>query len=159
MVEPIVKQIHLSLLKKQKTIAVAESCTGGLVSKLLTELSESSKYFLLGVTSYSNQAKMDILRVPARLLHKYGAVSAAVAQKMAQGVRKLAKTDFGIGITGIAGPAGGTPTKPVGTVFIAVAGKNKTAYKKSRFRGSRTNIRKKSALEALRLLKNFLGKF
>jgi nicotinamide-nucleotide amidase len=156
MAQDIVYQIHKLLIKTRKTIAVAESCTGGLLSSLLTQVSGSSSYFKLGVVAYSNTAKEKVLSVPQRLIARKGAVSEEVAIKLAQGVRKLAKADFGIGITGIAGPTGATPHKPVGTVFIAIASKNKTICKKFHFRGSRTSIRIKSAIKALELLKTHL---
>jgi nicotinamide-nucleotide amidase len=152
----LIEQIHKTLIKKQKTLAVAESCTGGLVSVLLTQIPGSSQYFILGVVVYSNKTKQTLLKIPARLIAKKGAVSKEVAQKMAQSVRKIAKADFGIGITGIAGPTGGTFKKPVGTVFIAIDGKNKKLCKKFLFKGNRIVIRKKSALKALELLKKIL---
>lgn len=154
--ELIVKQIHSLLLKNKKTVAVAESCTGGLLSELLTYIGGSSKLFILGVIAYNNKVKADILKVPAGILAKNGAVSADVAKKMAQNIRKTAKSDFGIGITGIAGPSGATPHKPIGTVFIAVSAKNKTICNKFHFTGNRAVIRKKAALKALELLKNSL---
>ena len=137
-----------------KTVAVAESCTGGLLSSLLTYIGCSSKYFILGIVAYSNKSKQDILKIPAGFIAKKGTVSQEVAEKLAQNVRKMAKTDFGIGVTGIAGPTGGTPKKPAGTVFIAVTSKNKTISKKFHFTGNRAAIRKKSALKALELLKS-----
>jgi nicotinamide-nucleotide amidase len=152
----VITQAHKTLLKSGKTIAVAESCTGGLLSSFLTQLSGSSKYFSLGVVTYSNKAKERILGVPGRVIAKNGAVSTPVARLMAEKVRSLAKTDFGIGITGIAGPVGGSPLKPVGTVFIAVAGKNRIIYKKFCFKGSRSSIRNRSSLEALKLLRTLL---
>ena len=154
--EVIVKQIHSLLLKKKKAIAVAESCTGGLLSNLLTYIKGSSRYFILGVVAYSNRSKQDILKIPAGFIAKNGAVSAEVAKKMAQNIRKIAKTDFGLGITGIAGPSGATSNKPVGTVFIAISRKNKTINKKFHFTGNRAVIRKKIALKALDLLKSLL---
>jgi len=126
--ESIVNQVHKSLLKKGKTLAVAESCTGGIVSSMLTQLPGSSAYFLLGVVTYSNQAKQSILRIPSKLITTKGAVSREVAQKMAQSVRLVSGADFGIGITGVAGPSGGTKRKPKGTVFIAVS-QEKTSSK------------------------------
>lgn len=153
MTQLIVKHIHSLLLKNQKTLSVAESCTGGLFSKLLTDISGSSKYFILGVVAYSNQAKINILKIPAELIDKQGAVSQEVAQKMAESIRKIAKTDFGIGVTGIAGSTGGTLQKPVGTVFIAIDSKNKKICKKFHFTGNRISIRKQAALKALKLLK------
>lgn len=147
----IITKIHNFLLKNNKTIAVAESCTGGLISNSLTKLSGSSKYFILGAVTYSNKAKENILKIPHKIIVKNGAVSEAVALLMAKNIRKIAKTDFGIGITGIAGPTGGTPLKPVGTIFIAVSNKNKTICKRFQFKGRRSQIRKKSASETLKL--------
>ncbi|MGD0336449.1 MAG: nicotinamide-nucleotide amidohydrolase family protein [Candidatus Omnitrophota bacterium] len=154
--QPFVKKVHAFLIKKRKTLAVAESCTGGLISKLLTELPGSSSYFSLGVVTYSNKAKEKILKIPGQLIAKKGAVSIEVARKMASSVRRISGADFGIGVTGIAGPGGATAAKPVGTVFIAIAGKHETLCKKFKFSGSRNTIRKKAALESLRLLGTFL---
>jgi len=151
--EYIVNQIHGILIKNKKTVAVAESCTGGLLSNLLTQISGSSQYFILGVVAYSNKAKVNILRIPAHLIAKKGAVSKGIAQKMAQSIRKLAQTDFGIGITGIAGPTGATPKKPIGTVFIAINSRNKNICKRYHFKGNRFAIRKKAALKSLELLR------
>ncbi len=150
-----VKQIHKSLIKNNRSVAAAESCTGGLLSSLLTRFSGSSRYFKLGVVPYGSQAKHRILSIPAKMLKQKGSVSSDVARHMAQAVRKLAKSDFGIGITGIAGPTGGSPQKPVGTVFIAVSGKDKTISQEFHFTGNRTTIRNKSALKSLELLKTF----
>jgi nicotinamide-nucleotide amidase len=154
--ESIVGQVHKNLIQKKKTIAVAESCTGGLVSDLLTHLSGSSKFFILGVVAYNNRVKTSILKVPPKIIQQKGAVCAEVAAKMAEQIRKLAKTGFGIGITGIAGPTGGRPQKPVGTVFIAVDGRNIGICKEFHFTGSRDSIRKKAALKSLELLKTIL---
>lgn len=156
--EHIIAQIHKLLVKKGKTVAIAESCTGGLLSGYLTQNSGSSQYFLLGLISYSNQSKIDILGVPAALIAKKGAVNTEVALKMAKEIRRMASADFGIGITGIAGPGGGTREKPVGTVFIAVTGKKNGVCRKFSFRGNRGAIRKESALKALLLLKKLMGK-
>ena len=157
MAKPLLNQIRSLLIEKAKTVAVAESCTGGLLSKLLTDLPGSSRYFIFGAVTYSNQAKIKILRLQAGLIAKNGAVSAAVAGKMAQNARKLFKTDFGIAITGIAGPGGGSKDKPVGTVFIAVDSLRRRICKKFLFYGSRKNIRMQSALESLELLKKCLA--
>lgn len=156
MAQGIINQIHSSLIKKGKTVAVAESCSGGLLSNLLTGISGSSKYFILGVVVYSNRAKESILKIPSGLLIKKGAVSKEVARSMAQSVRKLAKAGLGIGVTGIAGPTGGSLKKPVGTVFIAIDGMNKKICREFRFAGTRAVIRKKAALEALKLLKKLI---
>jgi len=152
----ITGQIHRLLLKKHKTLAVAESCSGGLLSKLLTDMAGSSKYYLLGIVAYSNEAKGKILNIPASTIAQKGAVSQEVADLMANSVRKLARADFGIGVTGIAGPTGGSKAKPVGTVFIAVGSKNINVRKKFIFTGNRLTIRQKAALQALRLLKSYL---
>lgn len=141
--------VHIQLLKSKKTVAVAESCTGGLLSSLLTRITGSSRYFILGIVAYSNYAKQKILKIPASLIAKRGAVSKETALKMAESVRRLAKTDFGIAVTGIAGPTGGTKERPVGTVFIALSGKNKKICKNFNFKGSRNTIRRKAALKAL----------
>lgn len=152
MFDKILKQIHKKLLKQKKTVAIAESCTGGLLSYLLTETPGSSKYLLQGIVAYSNASKTKILNVPAKTISKYGAVSHNVAVLMAENIRKKTNSDFALSITGIAGPTGGTQTKPVGTVFICLSDKNKTIYREFIFRGNRKAIRKKSAQQALRLL-------
>lgn len=154
--EHIVIKIHKSLIKKQKTVAVAESCTGGLLSCLLTELAGSSKYYMLGVVTYSNKAKENILKIPPALIQRNGAVSKAVAEMMASKIRRLGKTDYGVGITGIAGPGGGSAKKPKGTVYIAVINPGKKISKKFCFKGSRKLIQKQAALAALELLQAML---
>ena len=146
--ERIVNQIHKTLIKNKKTIAVAESCTGGLLSNLLTQISGSSKYFILGIVAYSNRVKEYILKISSQLIAKKGAVSQELAKRMAVSVKELAKTDFGIAITGIAGPTGAISQKPVGTVFIAIDGEDRKICKKFHFTGNRTNVRKKAALKA-----------
>lgn len=153
MMQPILKYIHKYLLEKRLRVAVAESCSGGLLSKMLSDTPGSSAYFMLGIVAYSNRAKESILKVPAKVISARGAISAEVCRRMAQGVRKLAAADIGVGITGIAGPSGGTAKKPLGTVFIAIAGQKKTISRKFRLRGSRAAIRRKAALQALELLK------
>jgi len=154
--EPIVNKIHKLLLKNKQTLAVAESCTGGMLSDILTQSSGSSGYFILGLVAYSNSAKKTILGVPSSVIDQKGAVSREVALKMAGNIKKISKTDFGIGITGIAGPTGGTLQKPIGMVFIAVASKNKAICERFHFKGNRSAIRKKSALKALELLMKLL---
>ncbi len=151
--QKLIKQLHMSLLKSGKTIATAESCTAGLLSSSLTQTSGSSRYFILGVTTYSNEAKEKLLGIPALIIHKFGAVSKKIALLMAKNVRKLAKSDFGVSITGITGPTGGSLQKPVGTVFIALSSKNKNSCKKFVFKGNRNSVRKQATLKALQLLK------
>jgi len=152
MYNKLLKQIHKKLLKKGKTIAIAESCTGGGLSSLLTSLAGSSGYFILGVVTYSNKSKEMILNIPAKTLNNYGAVSRQVAKLMAQNIRKKTNTDFGLSVTGIAGPSGATIQKPVGTVFIALANRNKTLYREFLLPGKREKIIKKSIQKALDLL-------
>ncbi|MEI6631079.1 MAG: CinA family protein [bacterium] len=154
--ENVIKETHKLLIKKRKTVSTAESCTGGLLAKLLTDIPGSSSYFILGLVTYSNKAKETFLTIPRSLILKNGAVSKEVAEALAIGVRKKIKTDFGIGITGIAGPTGQTQTKSIGTVFICVAMKNKKLSKKFIFRGTRLGVRHKAALEAIKLLKSLL---
>jgi len=149
----LTRYIHKTLIRNNQTIAVAESCTGGLISKILTDNPGSSKYFLLGVTAYSDQAKKHILKIPASIISGSGAVSKEVAAVLAKNIRKIAKADFGIGVTGIAGPTGATVNKPVGTVFIAITDNKKTICEKFLFRGSRASVKKQSAFQSLKLLK------
>ena len=151
-----INQIHKLLVKSKKTVAVAESCTSGLLSNFLTQIPGSSKYFILGVVVYSNKAKESILKIPANIIAKRGAVSKNVAELLAKSVRLIAKADFGIGITGIAGPSGGSKEKPVGTVFIAIDSKNKRLCKKFIFTGNRLTVRKKAVLKALELLSGLI---
>jgi nicotinamide-nucleotide amidase len=155
--QKLINQIHRQLTKQGKTIAIAESCTGGLLSSLLTSLGGSSKFFILGAITYSNKAKTRILKIPSTLIKEKGAVSREVAIRMSQGIRKIAGSDLAISITGIAGPSGGSRRKPVGTVFISIDSRVKNLCKKFGFNGSRTIIRKKSALKALELLKKSLA--
>jgi nicotinamide-nucleotide amidase len=154
--QSIAKLVHLSLVKSRKTLAIAESCTGGLLSGNLTSFPGSSAYLILGIVAYSNYAKTKLLGIPASLIGHKGAVSAEVASKMAQSVRKAARSDFGIGITGIAGPFGGTASKPIGTVYIAVSTTKKTICRRLQLRGSRAAIRTQSILKTLQLLKKLL---
>jgi nicotinamide-nucleotide amidase len=152
MFKKIIEQIHNRLIRQAKTIAVAESCSGGQLSSLLSGLPGSSSYFLLGVVTYSNKSKEMILNIPAKTIASYGAVSQPVAILMAKNIRKKTHADFGLSITGIAGPGGATAAKPVGTVYICLASKNKNTCRLFYFQGSRKYIRDKSVYEALRLL-------
>ncbi|PIP20526.1 MAG: competence protein ComA, partial [Candidatus Omnitrophica bacterium CG23_combo_of_CG06-09_8_20_14_all_40_11] len=123
-----------------------------------TQIPGSSQYFILGMVAYSNQAKKNILKIPANIIAEKGGVSKNVAKLLAKSVKSMAKTDFGIGVTGIAGPGGGSKEKPVGTVFIAIDTENKKICKKFNFSGSRLNVRKKTALKALELLSSLIAK-
>jgi nicotinamide-nucleotide amidase len=146
------------LIEQNKTLAVAESCTGGLVSKRLTDIPGSSAYIHFNATTYSNEAKENILNVPNDILNKYGAVSAKCAEAMANGIKKLAKSDIGLSITGIAGPEGGTAEKPIGLVYIGLAHDKNTESLKLDIPNqlSRENIRQRAASSALNLVRLFL---
>jgi nicotinamide-nucleotide amidase len=152
MLKEIAALAHKLLLKKKKTVAAAESCSGGELSARLTSQSGASKYFLLGVVTYSNKSKEVILGIPEKIIIKYGAVSTTIALLMARNIRQKIHADFGLSITGIAGPTGFTLAKPKGTVYIGLAAKNKNICRKFIFSGGRLAIRKKAAAEALRLL-------
>ncbi|EFK95807.1 competence/damage-inducible protein CinA [sediment metagenome] len=138
-----------ALLQKQLTLSVAESCTGGLLGNLFTNVSGSSGYFLGGVIAYSNEAKMDLLGVSRQTLDTHGAVSDRAAREMAAGVKRVLKADLGLSITGIAGPDGGSEEKPVGTVHIGLASGEETFSGKYRFWGKREQNKLNSAMMAL----------
>lgn len=145
------------LLRQQGlTLAVAESCTGGLICHRLTNIPGASDYFMGGVVSYSNLAKMELLRVPSDILAVWGAVSEETARAMASGVREAFHTDIGLSVTGIAGPTGGTPGKPVGTVYIGLATPQKVEARHHLFQGSREEIKAQSAQAALEWLRQEL---
>ncbi|MCM3900961.1 MAG: competence/damage-inducible protein A [Pyrinomonadaceae bacterium] len=138
------------------TIAVAESCTGGLIAERLTDVAGSSRYFIEGVVAYSNESKTRTVGVEPVLLLEHGAVSAPVAEAMAEGIRKRAGTDFGLAVTGIAGPGGGTEEKPVGLVYIALASEVQTEHRKLMLPGDRQLIRWRASQAALDLLRRRL---
>jgi nicotinamide-nucleotide amidase len=144
------------LARQGKTIATAESCTGGLLAKLLTDIPGSSRYFTQGWITYSNNAKTSELGVPVELLEKYGAVSEQVAEAMAKGARQRAKTDFAISITGIAGPTGQTQDKPAGLVYISIASEKNSQIERYIFRTDRESVRLRSAHTALNMLRLML---
>jgi nicotinamide-nucleotide amidase len=129
------------LRARRRTIACAESCTGGLLMSRLTDVPGSSEYVFGGIVAYSDDVKVQSLGVSAQLLEAYGAVSEPVGTAMADGVRERFKVDIGVGITGIAGPGGGTPTKPVGTVVIALSAEPEASVRTYQFRGNRQTIR------------------
>ncbi|MHB8646567.1 MAG: CinA family protein [Thermomicrobiales bacterium] len=144
------------LVRHGRTIATAESCTGGLVAARITGMSGSSAYFLGGIVSYSNDAKHRLLAVPDAMLERYGAVSVDVALAMARGVRRKIGTDIGIATTGIAGPTGATPTKPVGLVYIALVADGVARCKRYLWAGDRLENVMASAEAALRLVRAYL---
>ena len=144
------------LQNKKKTISVAESCTGGLIGAKFTNVSGSSNYFINGVITYSNEAKIELLKIPKEIIEKYGAVSEQVAILMAEGVKKISNTDYGLSATGIAGPTGGTEEKPVGLVYIGLAHENDSFAKKFVFGGDRQAVRERTAQAALNLVRLFI---
>lgn len=152
--EPMEAVVVRLLTDRGLTVATAESCTGGMIATRLTAIAGSSIVFPGGVVSYSNDAKSDLLAVAAGLFRDHGAVSPEVATAMARGARERFGTDYGVGITGIAGPAGGSPEKPVGLVYIAVASKEGARVEKSIFLGRREDIRYRAAQFALVMLRD-----
>jgi len=156
--EPIEKVIGDLMRNKKMTLSTAESCTGGLLSSRITDIPGSSDYFIGGVVAYSNEIKKKILGVKEEDLKNFGAVSEPVVKRMAEGIRELFKTDFGIGISGIAGPTGGTQQKPVGTVYLSLSFKEKTQIYREFFTGSRKDIKFKSSHFILNELRKMLLK-
>jgi nicotinamide-nucleotide amidase len=157
--EEVLEEIIGKLLTKKKlSIAVAESCTGGMVSSRITDVSGSSEYFKGGMVTYSNKSKVKFLDVKKKTLTKYGAVSEKTAKQMAEGVRKHFKTDIGISTTGIAGPTGGSDEKPVGLVYIGYSDKKNTFAKKFLFGNFRDRNKKRAAQMALEIVRKELLK-
>ena len=146
-----------ALTSKHWTVAVAESCTGGLLGQMITAHPGSSAYFHGGITTYSDTAKIELLGVPEECLHKHGAVSGRTALAMATGVRDAFRVDIGVAVTGIAGPGGGTDAKPVGLVYVAVAGDQDERVKELNLKGSREDVRKAAAEAALALASEFIA--
>ena len=147
--EQLLQKIAAALLAQGQALATAESCTGGLIGAALTELSGSSAWYLGGIVAYSNLLKTRLLGVPQAVLATHGAVSAATAQAMAEGGRAQTGADLVLAITGIAGPTGGTPEKPVGLVYMAVASVGGTTVFDHHFTGTRAEIRTAATLAAL----------
>ncbi len=154
--EELEEVIGKLLIRQQKTLAVAESCTGGLLGHRLTNVSGSSEYFLEGCVAYSNAAKIRELNVPEALLQAFGAVSPEVAQAMASGMRRRAGSSFGLAITGIAGPTGGTTEKPVGLVYTALAWEGGQEIAKNVFLGQRKQVKFQASQKALDVLRRRL---
>ena len=148
----------VSLLKKKKLkLAVAESCTGGMLSSAITSVSGSSKVFSVGLVTYSNQAKMSVLKIPKQIIKKNGAVSVQCCLKMVNNLSKISKSKACISITGIAGPKGGSKQKPVGLVYIGVKIGKKVIVNKCNFKNNgRTFIQKQTVKKALNLLANLI---
>jgi nicotinamide-nucleotide amidase len=144
------------LTDRKLTIGVAESCTGGLITSRLTDVPGSSRYVERGVVAYSNSSKVELLGVPEATLTAHGAVSEPVATAMAEGIRSRSKVDVGIGVTGIAGPDGGTPEKPVGTVAIAAVSPSASRVRTFRFVGGREMVKFQASQAALDMVRRML---
>jgi nicotinamide-nucleotide amidase len=141
---------------RNATVAVAESCTGGLLSERITSVGGSSRYFLGGAVVYSNALKTELAGVPTDMIDRHGAVSREVAAALAEGIRYRCESTLGVGVTGVAGPAGGTPDKPVGLVFHAVASDRGTEVIHRNFPGDRKRIRRFASTMALDMLRKKL---
>ena len=142
-----IDKLHKKLIEKKITISVAESCTGGLLSSKLTKLSGSSKYFKMGLITYSNYAKINILKVNKKIIDRYGAVSQECCKSMVENLSKLSKSKINISITGVAGPKGGTKNKPVGLVFIGIKKGNKIFIIKNLFGKRKRSIIQNNTVE------------
>ena len=138
------KKLIKNLLDKNITVSVAESCTGGKLSQFFTDISGISKIFNMGLVTYSNESKINILKIPKSLIKQYGSVSNETAKKMAQNLFKISKSKLCISTTGIAGPSGGTKNKPVGLVFICIKFNKKILIFKKKFNGNRIKIQKET---------------
>ena len=148
-----IQHLNKKLINKRLTISVAESCTGGLLTHNLTKLANSSKYFQMGLTTYSNQAKIKILKVNKNVIKKYGAVSHECCLALVNNLSKISKANINVSITGIAGPKGGSKQKPVGLVYIGIKKGSKTHINKCFFKSKkRTSIQKATVKKALSLV-------
>jgi nicotinamide-nucleotide amidase len=150
-------EIWSILTDRGLTISVAESCTGGLIGNLITDVPGSSRYFLGGIIAYCNQSKMEILNVSPKTIAEYGAVSDQTVREMAGNVKRVFKSDLGLAVTGIAGPDGGSREKPVGTVFIGLAVDDKIFAAGYHFHGTRGDIKQETANMALDYLRRYLN--
>ena len=142
-----IDKLHKKLIKTKSTISIAESCTGGLLSSKLTTLSGSSKYFKMGLITYSNNAKINILNVNKKVIDRYGAVSQECCRSMVENLSKLSKSKINLSITGVAGPKGGTKNKPVGLVFIGIKKRNKILIIKNLFGKKKRSIIQNNTVE------------
>lgn len=148
--------IQQRALEQGVSLATAESCTGGLIGHAITANPGSSEWYLGGVISYADDTKLELLGVPVEMLRHHGAVSAQVAVAMAQGVRARLGADYGVAVTGVAGPGGGTAAKPVGLTYVAVAGSGRLECRRHTWHGDRTDNKEHSAAAALDLLREVL---
>ena len=150
-------KIVKKLIKKKLKISIAESCTGGLLSSAITSVSGASKVFSVGLVAYSNQSKINLLKVSKNIIRKYGAVSGQVCLSMVKNVSKISKTNMSVSITGIAGPSGGSKIKPVGLVYVGIKKGNRIKIKKYLFKNKgRSNIQRAAVNKSLGLILSFL---
>jgi nicotinamide-nucleotide amidase len=156
MAEEIEIQIVRLLTERGETVSLAESCTGGYIAHLLTNVPGASEVFCAGFVTYSNEAKRKFLGVSPDTLSRHGAVSEPVAREMAEGVRRVSGTDYGLAVTGIAGPGGGSEEKPVGTAFIAAAGSRETMVQHQFNPGERVAFKEATARQALEQLRTLI---
>ena len=152
-----IQLLHKKLIKKKLTISVAESCTGGLLAQNLTKLANSSKYFHMGLITYSNQAKIKILKVNENIIKKYGAVSKECCKSMVQNLTKISKSKINVSITGIAGPGGSSKNKPVGLVYIGIKKGKTVLIDKNKFKSKKRNsIQKSSVQRVIKIILNLI---
>ena len=150
-------KIVKKLTRKKLKVSFAESCTGGMLSSVITSISGSSKVFNLGLITYSNKSKIDILKVPKKILNKYGAVSSECCLSMVKNLSKISMASISVSITGIAGPNGGTKLKPVGLVYIGIKKGNKIIIKKNLFKNrNRISIQKASVTTSLKMISKII---
>ena len=153
-----IKKLHKKLIDKKLTISVAESCTGGLLTNNLTKLANSSKYFQMGLITYSNEAKIKILKVNKNIIKKYGAVSKECCEAMVENLSKISKSKINVSITGIAGPGGGTKDKPVGLVYIGIKMGKYLLILENKFKSkNRSNIQKFTVREVLKKITEIIS--
>ena len=152
-----IQSIHKKLIKKKLTISVAESCTGGLLAYNLTKLANSSKYFEMGLTTYSNKSKIKVLKVGKNIIQKYGAVSKECCKSMVENLSKISKSKINVSITGIAGPGGSTKDKPVGLVYIGVKKGMILLIKENNFKTKKRNLIQRSTVkEVIKIISNLI---
>jgi nicotinamide-nucleotide amidase len=152
-----IKLLHKKLIKKKLTISVAESCTGGLLAHNLTKLANSSKYFQMGLTTYSNQAKIKILKVNKNIIDRYGAVSNECCKAMVLNLSKISRSKINVSITGIAGPGGGSKNKPIGLVYIGIKKGKTLIIKENKFKSRKRNsIQNLTVSNVIKIINNII---
>ena len=152
-----IQLLHKKLIKKKLTISVAESCTGGLLAHNLTKLANSSNYFQMGLTTYSNQAKIKVLKVNKNIIRKYGSVSKECCKSMVKNLSKISKSKINVSITGIAGPGGASKNKPVGLVYIGIKKGKTVIIKENKFKSkNRNSIQKSTVREVIKIIFNLI---